>query len=74
MHGDKKTSHLIGRSLNQVPWPKDVLVGAVIRSGELVVLNEQCVIEEADHIVLVLGKRKQLKEVEKLFQVSADFF
>ncbi|MBV54124.1 MAG: Trk system potassium transporter TrkA [Coxiellaceae bacterium] len=74
VHGDKKTSHLIGRSLEQISWPKDVSVGAVIRSNTLVVLDDNYVVEESDHLVILLGKRKRLKEVEKLFQVSADFF
>ncbi len=74
VHGDKKTSRLVGKSLGDVSWPNSVSVAAVIRSNKLVSTDDNYEIQAGDHLVLVLGDVRRLKELEKLFQVSADFF
>ena len=74
VHGDKKTSRLAGKSLTEISWPKSVSVAAIIRENALISADGDCEIQVGDHLVLVLGDVKKLKEVEKLFQVSADFF
>ena len=36
VHGDQKTSVLVGRSLGDVSWPKGISIGGIIRSNELI--------------------------------------
>jgi trk system potassium uptake protein len=76
--GDARTSQLVGRSVDRVKLPEGARFGAIVRGKE-----EQCevlmpvhdlVIEEGDHVIIFIPNKKQLRAVEKLFQVSATFF
>ena len=73
-HGDKKQSKLVGRRLEEIKLPTGATIGAILREDELVQLDKEVVVEEFDHIIIFVIDKKQIPEVEKLFQVSATFF
>jgi len=73
-HGDKKQSKLVGRRLEEIKLPTGATIGAILREDELVQLDKNVVVEEFDHIIIFVIDKKQIPEVEKLFQVSATFF
>jgi trk system potassium uptake protein TrkA len=75
--GDRRTSQLAGRRIEQVPWPAGVEVGAIIR-GEgrqqrVLLPHHDTMIESDDHLVIFIPQKRQVREVERLFQVSATF-
>jgi trk system potassium uptake protein TrkA len=75
--GDAKTSKLVGRQVDQLALPAGVTIGAIVRGagGEQRVLmpHHDTVIESDDHLVIFIPQKRQVREVEKLFQVSATF-
>lgn len=73
-HGDEKTSKLVGRRLGEIKLPEDATIGAILREDTLVLLDNDVVVEEDDHIIIFVIDKKRIPEVEKLFQVSATFF
>ncbi len=78
--GDAKTSRLVGRSMEQLDavLPSGVRVGAVVRGsgrGQKVLMpHHDVVVETDDHLIMFIPSNKQVREVERLFQVSATFF
>lgn len=78
--GDARTSKLVGRSIEQLEatLPRGVRIGAVLRGpeGALQVLMpaHDLVIETDDHMILFIPQKRQVREVERMFQVSATFF
>ena len=78
--GDAKTSKLVGRSMQQLDavLPAGVRVGAVVRGsgrGQKVLMpHHDVVVETDDHLIMFIPNNKQVREVERLFQVSATFF
>ena len=75
--GDRKTSKVVGRRIEQLSLPPGVQIGALVRGeGEearVILPHHDTVIESNDHVVVFLPRKRMVREVEKLFQVSATF-
>ncbi len=67
------TSSIAGRVIREIEFPEGVLVGAVMKDGEVVKITGNLRIEEGDRIVM-FALAKDVPEVERLLQVSIDFF
>ncbi len=76
--GDVKTSRLVGRKIEEIKLPKGARIGAIVRGedarGEVLMPHHDLVIETDDHIIVFIPNKRMVREVEKLFQVSATFF
>lgn len=76
--GDVKTSKLVGRKIEELKLPKGTRIGALVRGkgrdSEVLMPHHDTVIETDDHIIIFIPNKRQVREVEKLFQVSATFF
>ena len=69
-HGDETTSAIVGRRIDQIDLPEDVTVGALVRNDEVLIAHDNLVIQAEDHMILFLSDKRQIPDVEKLFQVS----
>ncbi len=72
-HGDKKTSKVVGRSIEEIPLPPGTTIGAIVRSEEVIIVHHDTVIESEDHVILFLVDKDRIDDVERLFQVSVTF-
>lgn len=76
--GDAKTSKLVGRRVQEVKWPPGTRVGAIVRGegrgAEVLMPHHGTLIEPNDHIVVFIANKRQVRDVERMFQVSATFF
>ena len=76
--GDVKTSKLVGRRVQDVKWPVGTRVGAIVRGegrgAEVLMPHHDTMIEPNDHIVVFIANKRQVKDVERMFQVTATFF
>ncbi len=72
-HGDPKTSKVVGRSVDQIKLPPGATIGAIARGDEVLMAHHDTIIEEDDHVILFMTERKQVKKVERLFQVGVTF-
>ena len=73
VHGDSSTSNVIGRKIGELRLPPSAIIGAILRNNEVIIAKKQIIIEENDHVVIYLNDKKQVPEIEKLFQPSAFF-
>lgn len=75
VHGDKRTSSLVGRHIGEVKWPPGCQIAAVVR-GDSVMMghNHDEIIADGDHLILFVARRRVLRELEKLIQVKMGFF
>ncbi|WP_112323789.1 Trk system potassium transporter TrkA [Oceanibium sediminis] len=67
------TSPIAGRRLREADWPEGALVGAILKGDKVIVPRGDTMIEEGDTLT-VFALRSDVAAVEKLFQVSIDFF
>jgi trk system potassium uptake protein TrkA len=86
-HGDVKSSKVVGQRIEQIGLPRGAQIGAIVRglAGEdapdehsrpprVVMAHHDTLIERDDHVIVFLPRKRMVREVEKLFQVSATFF
>ncbi len=68
-----ETSGLVGIPLKETELPDDVLVGAVVRDGEVIVPRGDTIIHVNDRVVL-FAAAGSVREVEKMFSVRLEYF
>ena len=73
-HGDKDSSMVVGRRLDEIDLPPGTSIGAIVRNEEVIIVHRDTVIEAEDHVILFLTNKRYIKEVERLFQVGFNFF
>ncbi|MFC0199029.1 Trk system potassium transporter TrkA [Paracoccus rhizosphaerae] len=67
------TSPMSGRAIRDIDFPEGALLGAVRKGDRVIRPSADTRIEEGD-IVLIFALTKDVPEVERLLQVSIDFF
>ncbi|MEJ8560685.1 Trk system potassium transporter TrkA [Yoonia sp. GPGPB17] len=67
------TSPIAGQKLKDVDFPEGTLVGAVMQQGKVVRLTGETRIEEGN-VIAIFAMADDVPEVERLLQVSIDFF
>jgi trk system potassium uptake protein TrkA len=86
--GDRKSSRVVGRKVSELSLPRDVHMGLIVRGlpespdvaadelrePQVIIPRSSTVIESNDHVVFFLPNKRLVREVEKLFRVSATFF
>jgi trk system potassium uptake protein len=72
-HGDRKTSRVVGKTIQDVPLPPGTTIGAIVRGDEVLMAHHDTEIRSEDHVILFLTDRSQIPAVEKLFQVSVTY-
>ena len=72
-HGDEETSSLVGRSVGELKLPKSANIGAVVRGEKVLIAHHDLVVESDDHLIVLVTDKRQIPEVEKLFQVGVTF-
>jgi trk system potassium uptake protein TrkA len=73
-HGNKSSSNLIGRKIEDIDLPPGTNIGAIVRGDEVVIAHDHIVVESGDHVVLFLVDKGRIKDVERLFQAPLSFF
>jgi trk system potassium uptake protein TrkA len=68
----------VGRRVQEVKLPEGARIGVIVRGqgrlGQVLMPHHDTLIETDDHIVIFIPHKRMVREVEKLFQVSATFF
>ena len=67
------TSPIAGSRIGEIDFPEGVIVGGILKNGEMVKPSSQSKIEDGD-IIAVFVLSKDIPEVERLLQVTIDYF
>lgn len=73
-HGDKNSSMVVGRRIDEIDLPPGTTIGALVREEEVLIAHHDTVIQAEDHVILFLANKRYIKELERLFQVGFNFF
>lgn len=87
VRGDRKTCKFAGRRIDEVPLPRGAQVGAIVRGlhradgseagdeakPQVIIAHHDTVVMPNDHVIIFVPRKRMVREVEKLFQVSATF-
>jgi trk system potassium uptake protein TrkA len=73
-HGDRNSSLVVGRRIDEIDLPPGTTIGAIVRGEEVIITHHDTVIEAEDHVILFLINKRYIPQVERLFQVGFNFF
>jgi trk system potassium uptake protein TrkA len=87
VRGDRKTSRMAGRRVDELGLPAGAQLGAIVRglhrpdgseapdetAAQVIIPHHDTVIQSLDHVVIFVPRKSMVREVERLFQVSATF-
>ncbi|KAB2319852.1 Trk system potassium transporter TrkA [Betaproteobacteria bacterium SCN1] len=74
VHGDFRTSKVVGRRIGDVALPDGASIAALIRGDDVLIAHHDTLVEAEDHLVLFVLNKRIIPKVEKLFQVGFGFF
>jgi trk system potassium uptake protein TrkA len=74
IHGDLKTSKVVGRRIGDVALPDGSAIAAIIRGEEVLIAHHDTLMEAEDHLILFALNKRITPKIEKLFQVGFGFF
>ena len=66
-HGSENSSEIIGKRIGEIPWPKDITIGCVIRNDEVLIAHRNLVIEAEDHAIIFVSNTSSAADVLQLF-------
>ena len=69
-HGDGSESRVVGRAIEDIQLPRGATISAVVRGDDVLMAHHDTVIEADDHVILFMSDRRQIDEVECLFEVG----
>jgi trk system potassium uptake protein TrkA len=72
-HGDRSTSHVVGRRIQDLPLGEGVSICAIVRQNRILFPDPEQEIESQDRVVVFLADKQQVSNVELLFQVAITF-
>ncbi len=85
-HGDRKSSRVVGRKVEEIGLPKGATIAALVRrdplhelrdgrrpAGEVIIAHHDTVIQAEDHVIVFVINKRDVAKVEKLFQVGVGF-
>jgi trk system potassium uptake protein TrkA len=73
-HGDRQSSRVVGRRIDEIDLPKGATIGAIVRGEQVVMAHHDTVIEAEDHVIVFVINKAMIRKIEKLFQVDVGFF
>ncbi len=71
--GDKRSSRVVGRAIEDIDLPPGTTIPAIVRGEEVIIAHHDTIIHAGDHVILFVPDKRQIAAVERLFQVGAIF-
>lgn len=71
--GDRRTSNVVGRQVQEIELPPGATIVAIARKEEVVMAHHDTVIRSNDHVILLVLDKRRVHEVDRLFQVGIEF-
>ena len=70
-HGNARESRVVGRLIDEIQLPRGATISAIVRVDEVLMAHHDTQIKADDHVILFIADRRQIDEVERLFEVGA---
>ncbi|MBA2547706.1 MAG: Trk system potassium transporter TrkA [Burkholderiaceae bacterium] len=78
VHGDARSSRVIGKTIEQVEMPRGAIIGAIVRGlgdqAEVLMAHHDVAIQAEDHLIIFVENKRIIPRVEKMFTVGIGFF
>jgi trk system potassium uptake protein len=71
VHGDDRSSRVVGKRVEEIKLPDGASIGAVVRGEKVIMAHHDTVVQCDDHVILFLSDRRHVEAVERLFLGAA---
>jgi len=68
VHGTAETSRVVGRRIEQIQLPPGTGINIVVRGDKVMEAHHDTELRTDDHVILFLSDRRQVDQVQRLFQ------
>jgi trk system potassium uptake protein TrkA len=72
-HGEARESRVVGRLIEEIQLPRGATISAIVRGDDVLMAHHDTRIQADDHVILFIADRRQIDEVERLFEVGGVF-
>lgn len=72
-HGDRHSSRVVGRRIDEIRLPEEAQIGAIVRGDQVIIAHHDTRIAAEDHLILFVTDKRKIAAVERLFQVDITF-
>lgn len=66
-HGSENSSEIIGKTIDEIPWPDDVTIGCIIREDKVIIAHSELEINAEDHVILFVSNTSSIDAISRLF-------
>ena len=73
-HGDRQSSRVVGRRIDEIDLPKGATIGAIVRGDQVIMGHRDVSVEAEDHVIVFVINKAMVRKIERLFQVGIGFF
>ena len=70
--GVEPDSSIVDKQISKIKFPKEAIIGAILRKGEMLVPNDEITLEAGDSVILV-ALPGAIEKIEKLFDRKRSF-
>jgi trk system potassium uptake protein TrkA len=78
VHGDVRSSRVIGKTIEQIEMPRGAIIGAIVRGHgdqeQVLMAHHDVAIQAEDHLIIFVENKRIIPRVEKMFTVGLGFF
>ena len=68
-----ETSDIVNKPISKIKFPKDAIITAIIKEGELIIPTGKSVIQTGDHVI-IFALENAVKNVEKALTVKLEYW
>ena len=68
VHGTAETSRVVGRRVEQIQLPPGTSINIIVRGDKVMEAHHDTELRTDDHVILFLSDRRQVDQVQRLFQ------
>lgn len=72
--GDRRSSKVIGRGLEELALPPSATIGGIVRHDQLLIAHHNVIVESEDHLIVFVMDKREMPQVTALFQAGATWF
>jgi trk system potassium uptake protein TrkA len=72
-HGSSGESRVVGKRVDQIELPPGANINVILRGDNVMAAHHDTVVEADDHLIMFLADRRQVDQVERLFQTPGRF-
>lgn len=67
----KNKQSVVGNPIWKIPLPSEAVIGCIVRNNKVIMASGNLVIEDGDHVLLMLTNMDKIHQIEVLFQAES---